>query len=359
MSDSSDSRDEARAGLVRLDGISSRAFEHPADRAALAALRKVPGFDLVLRKLLNLIGERGLRYLYLASAVRVTERQFPKLHTLYTETLEALDFDTVPELYVSQTPFVNAGAVGVDQPFIVLNTGSLILMNDDELRFILGHELGHIMCDHVLYKTMLKLLLGLSLSRLGIPIGSLVLFAIVAALTEWDRKAELSCDRAGLLALQDPWKAYTVFMKMAGGSRVDEMDIAEFSRQAEEYEAGGTELDGIYKFLNLVGRSHPFNVMRLAELRGWVERGDYQRIIEGDYLRQDDEGRESVYDEFKASAQSYKSSYEESKDPLISFIRSLGSQVSETSGSLWSSLKGRFSKGEEGESEPTEDGADE
>ena len=331
---------------VRLDNISSRAYEHPADRAALAALRKVPGFDMVLRKLLALIGERGLRYLYLASAVRVTDKQFPKINRMFEETLEVLAIEERPELYISQTPFVNAGAIGVDKPFIVLNSGSLLLLNDDEIRFILGHELGHIACDHVLYKTMLKLLLSLSVARLGIvPLGSLVLLAIVAALAEWDRKAELTCDRAGLLALQDPWKAYTVFMKMAGGSRVNEMDIGEFAKQAEEYETSGDQLDGIYKLLNLMGRSHPFNVIRLAELRKWVERGEYQRIMEGEYLKQSEEDQSSIYSEFQESAKSYKESYEESKDPLISFVRSLGDQVTETGGNMWSSLKGKFGRG--------------
>ena len=335
---------ETRTERARFRKISPRAFEHPADRAALSALRKVPGFDLVLRKLLGLIGERGLRYVFLGSAVRVTDKQFARVDAMLNDCVEILDLPETPELYVAQNPIVNAGAIGVDKPFIVLNSGTIALMNDDELRFIIGHELGHIMCDHVLYKTMLKLLLALSLSRIGVPIGSLVLFAIIAALSEWDRKAELSCDRAGLLVLQDPWTAYTVFMKMAGGSRVKEMDIAEFATQAEEYESGGTELDGIYKILNLMGRSHPFNVIRLAQLRKWVERGDYQRIVEGEYEVREEDDEASVYDEFKDSANSYKETYDESKDPLISFVRSLGSQVGETGSSLWTSLRGKFSR---------------
>ena len=352
MTDSTENGEQTNAEpeRVRLHKISPRAYEHPADRAALAALRKVPGFDLVLRKLLGLIGERGLRYVFLGSAVRVTDKQFARIDAILNDCVEILDLPERPELFVAQNPIVNAGAIGVDKPFIVLNSGTIGLMSDDELRFIIGHELGHIMCDHVLYKTMLKLLLALSLSRIGVPIGSLVLFAIIAALSEWDRKAELSCDRAGLLVLQDPWKAYTVFMKMAGGSRIKEMDISEFAAQAEEYESSGDELDGIYKILNLMGRSHPFNVIRLAQLRKWVERGDYQRIVEGKYeQREDDEAK--VYEEFKESAKSYKETYDESKDPFISFVRSLGSQVSETSSNLWGSIRGKFSRKEEGSSE--------
>ena len=333
-----------RVRRVPLPEISSRAFEHPSDRAALAALRKVPGFDTILRKVIGFIGERGLRLVFLASAVRVTDKQFARLHRIFEECCEVLDRAERPELFVAQTPFVNAGAVGVDRPFIVLHSAAVELMTDDELRFLLGHELGHIVCDHTLYKTMLALLLRISLLRLGLPVGSLALFGVVAALGEWDRKSELSCDRAGLLCAQDPWTAYSVFMKLAGGDALGQMDITEFVAQAEEYEGAGDELDGVFKLLNLVGRRHPFHVLRLVELKRWVERGDYERILGGDYARRGDAEEPSVYDDLKASARSYGERLAESRDPLVQFVRDLGAQVSEAGGSLWESLRSRVEK---------------
>jgi Zn-dependent protease with chaperone function len=325
---------------VRLPGIAPRAFQHPADRAALAALRKVPAIDLVLRKLVGFVGERGLRLVFLASAVRVNERQFARLHGLYRECCEILDVAERPELFVAQTPFVNAGAVGVDRPFIVLNSAALQLMSDDELRFLLGHELGHVACDHTLYKTMLSLLLHVSVARLGLPLGGLALLGVIAALSEWDRKSELSCDRAGLLCLQAPWRAYAAFMKLAGGSAVEQMDIREFVAQAEEYESAGDEVDSVFKLLNLVGRRHPFHVLRLVEVKRWVERGDYDRILRGEYERRGEGAPEpSLYEDLAASARSYGERVAESQDPLVQLVRDLGAQVSEVGGNLWETLR--------------------
>src|SRR5438477_1138437 len=105
---------------VILTQISSRAWEHPADRAALNTLRAIPGFDEVVRKVAGFFGERGVRHLFLANAVRVGPTQRPKLDALYTEVVETLDWPKRPQLYVTQTPMVNAGAVGFDEPFIVI-----------------------------------------------------------------------------------------------------------------------------------------------------------------------------------------------------------------------------------------------
>src|ERR1700752_2560332 len=97
---------------VPLIQISSAAWEHPADRAALNALRAIPGFDQVVRKVASFFGEKGIRQLFLANAVRVGPTQRPKMWAMYQEVLSTLDWPDVPELYVTQTPLVNAAAVG-------------------------------------------------------------------------------------------------------------------------------------------------------------------------------------------------------------------------------------------------------
>jgi Zn-dependent protease with chaperone function len=331
----------ARASLPR---ISPRAWEHPSDASALAAMRKMPGFDLLVRKFVGLVSERRLRYLFLASAVRVNERQFRDVHRVYTECLEVLDFDHPPELFVAQTPFVNAGAVGTDEPFIVLNSGTLELADEDELRLIIGHELGHILSGHVLLKTMLAMLVRMSVARLGLPLVGLVRFAVVAALLEWDRKSELSSDRAALLCGQDPEVAYRLFMKMAGGRSVGQMDVAEFVAQAEEYEAGGDRISSVLKLLNLSGQRHPFWVLRLAELKRWVEHGDYAQILEGTYPRRDEEAEAPVAEDSEASGEgepgSERERATENRDPFLSTLREVGAQLAETGSSLLGSLFG-------------------
>src|SRR5438445_11294259 len=108
-----------------LTQIAAVSWEHPADRAALQALRSVPGFDEVVKKIYGFVGERGVRLLFQADAVRVGPTQFPRLNALYTDVLTSLDSADRPDLFASQTPFVNAGAFGMDKPFIVINSGAV------------------------------------------------------------------------------------------------------------------------------------------------------------------------------------------------------------------------------------------
>src|SRR5437016_11081210 len=149
-----------------LEQIAAVAWEHPADRAALQTLRSVPGFDEVVKKIYGLIGERGVRLIFQADAVRVGPKQFPRLHSLFTEVRTTLDWPPETQLYVSQTPFASAGAFGMDEPFIIVNSGALKLLDEDETRALLGHELGHVMSGHALYRTILWLLLNAGLAAL-------------------------------------------------------------------------------------------------------------------------------------------------------------------------------------------------
>lgn len=336
---------------VLFPNLSPRAYEHPADRATLVALRKVPGFQFVTRKLFGLVGDRSLRLAYLGSAVRVSERQFPKIHARYLEACRVLDITPPPELFIAQTPIVNAGAVGVDRPFIVINSGSLLLLDDDELQFVLAHELGHVLSQHVLYKTMLRLLMRLTLVAMSVPLGGAALFAILAALMEWDRKSELSADRAGLLVAQDPQIAYRVHMKLAGGGQTDQMSVDEFLAQSEEYRSGGGVVDGVIKLLNLLGRTHPFPVLRLAELKAWVDSGAYEAILRGEYPRREEDGAASVVEEIAAGAESYTDDVARSPDPLVGFFRGIGQQAA----GAGQSVAGFFRRGK---AEDEEEGAE-
>lgn len=291
------------AGRRILTGIGPDAWEHPADRAALAALRRIPAFDDVLRKLFGLFGERPIRLAFQANAVRVSERQFPALHARYRTVLETMDAADSPyELFVSQTPIVNAGAYGMDRPFIVLNSGALRLLNDDEQTFLLGHELGHILSGHVLYRTMMVLLIRLA--NQGFPIVGLAARGVLLALMEWSRKSELSADRAGLLAVQEPETALGAMLRLAGGGADHETDLADFLDQAEDYREGGGLLDAVFKVLNLLPLTHPFHVLRAGELRDWVEDGAYDRILRGEYRRRDDD-RRPYRDDVAAATRAY------------------------------------------------------
>jgi Zn-dependent protease with chaperone function len=279
-----------------LPQISAVAWEHPADRAALQALRAVPGVDEVIRKILALLGgERGIRLLFQGNAVRVGPAQFPRLWHLHTEVCTTFDWPDVPELYVSQTPFFNAGAYGVDTPFIVIHSAALELLDDDELRVLLSHELGHVMSGHALYRTIAAILAIISLGALPM-LASLVVLPVRLAFLEWSRKSELSADRAGLLGAQDIVVAQRLDMKMAGGGRgqgfAGQMNVDAFMQQAHEYAASGEGLDVVYKVLSTLALTHPMHTVRAAELQRWVATGDYDRILRGEYPRRGPETAE-------------------------------------------------------------------
>ena len=276
--------------------ISGVAWEHPADRAALQALRAVPGVDEVIRKILALLGgERGIRLLFQGNAVRVGPAQFPRLWHLHTEVCTTFDWPVVPELYVSQTPFFNAGAYGVDTPFIVIHSAALELLDDDELRVLLSHEMGHVMSGHALYRTIAAVLAIISLCALPM-LASLVVLPVRLGFLEWSRKSELSADRAGLLGAQDIVVAQRVDMKMAGGGRGEgfagQMNVDAFMQQAHEYAASGEGLDVVYKVLSTLALTHPMHTVRAAELQRWVASGEYDRILRGEYPRRGPETTE-------------------------------------------------------------------
>jgi Zn-dependent protease with chaperone function len=320
---------------VRLTGISSRAYEHPADRSALVALRKLSGFDILLAKLFGLINERALRLTYLAGAVKVSERQFPHIYALVRDGSYILDLPDVPEVYVMQSPIVNAMAIGRDKPFIVVTTGLVNLHDEEELRWVIGHELGHILSGHAVYRTMLLILIQLSLRIAWMPIGYLGLRAIIWGLEEWFRKSELSCDRAGLLAGQDVEAARRALMKLAGGPQLSELNPDAFREQAHEYDAVPDLRDSILKLMQLTGNTHPFAVVRFAELDYWATHGDYERILGGDYPRRTNDRDASVTDEVRNAAKSYQDSWSRSEDPLMGILKGVAETAARTGGSLF------------------------
>jgi Zn-dependent protease with chaperone function len=286
-----------------LRDIDPSAWEHPADRAALQAARRIPVFDQVLRTLFGLFGEKPIRLAFQANAVKVGPHQFPEIWAHYLEVCETLDVKDVPDLFISQTPLVNAGAYGMDKPFIVMNSGMIRLLDRNEMTYILGHELGHVLSGHTLYRTMIELLL--QLAQMGFPVIGLAARVVLVALLEWQRKSELSADRAGLLALQQPETTLHTFMRLAGGGLDSETNLNQFLIQADQYREGGDALDSIFKVLNLMAQTHPFYVLRAGELRQWIEDGEYDRILRGEY-RQRTDGPAPYKEDLAKATQSYK-----------------------------------------------------
>jgi Zn-dependent protease with chaperone function len=318
----------------RFPGISSRAYEHPADRSALVALRKLTGFDTVFKALSGMLPERSLRLLFLSDSVRVSDEQFQHLNDMLRDACYILDLEKVPPMYVSQDPNPNAMCIGLDQPIIVLTTGLVELLDEEEMRAVVGHEVGHALSGHAVYRTILFFLTNIGLRLAWIPLSKLVITAIVTALNEWFRKSELSCDRAGLLVGQDLQASMRGLMKLAGGNHLHEMNVDSFLKQAEEFEEGGDLRDSVLKILNLLWRSHPFTVVRAAELKKWAESRDYQRIMDGHYPKREDDKSASASSSIREGAAHYSESVKTSKDPLMKLVTDIAGGAGDLGGRI-------------------------
>ncbi|HZC14529.1 MAG TPA: M48 family metallopeptidase [Thermoleophilaceae bacterium] len=273
----------------KLDRISPRAYQHPADRAASAGLAKVPYLDEVVRKLVALGYERALRAASLGSAVRLGQHQLPRIWVLHRQVFNALDMDRVPDLYVTQFPLANAYAIGTDKPIVLLNSELVRILDDDGHRVVLAHEAAHVHSDHVLYQTALLILLRLG-SSVRLPIlAGLPLLAIKLALLEWWRAAELSCDRAAALVTRDPQAVCRSLMTIAAGEEVENLNLDAFIAQGMEYSESGTGLERMTRLLQDLNVTHPMPVRRVKMLLDWVQEGGYDRMVRGDYLRRGEE----------------------------------------------------------------------
>lgn len=282
--------------MATYPGISSDAFKHPLDQQAEQALRSVPGFDLVSRKFVEFLYERPQFVYLMGNSIQVGPRQYANIYHLFRESVRDLDVHPEPALFVSQNAQVNSYALGQDNPYIVINTGLLDLLNEAEIRTILAHELGHIKCGHTILIQMGIWAMNAAsmLSEMTFGLGNIVSTGLIFAFYEWRRKAELSADRAALLVIDDLKTVMQTMMKVSGGSakHLQECSLDEFIRQSENYqELDQDSLNQIYKFLlyngGLNGQflSHPFPVERIHYLRKWAISEEYRQIRQGNYQR--------------------------------------------------------------------------
>lgn len=277
-----DQTESTRRQLKMFPGLKASDFMHPWDVKATAALKAVPGFDRVVSWVMEHSLERVFYLQNVADNVRVTDKMFPKLDRYLEWGCKILDVPK-PELYISLDPAYNAYTYGHTSPFIVITSSLLDVLDEREKLYVIAHELGHIKCEHVLYTVVaqnLAVLLEI-FGKMTLGLGSLLGAGLALPLYDWYRKAELSADRAALLAVQDPEVALRVFMKMAGGthSLIDDMDQHEFLRQIRSYEDRDVStLDRVYKFLITMFRTHPFPILRAKHLDLWIAEGGYSKV---------------------------------------------------------------------------------
>jgi Zn-dependent protease with chaperone function len=308
----------------KLEGISPRAYQHPADRAATAALQKVPYLDEVVRKLIALGYERALRAAALGASVRLGQDQLPNIWVLHRQSFNALDLERVPDLYMTQFPIANAATIGTDRPVVVLNSELVRILDDDGRRAVLAHEAAHVHSGHVLYQTALLILLRIGSSARLPLLAGLPLMAIQLALLEWFRGAELSCDRAAALVTRDPLAVCRALMVISAGEAAEDLSLDAFIAQAMDYEEG-KGLEKLTRLLQDLRVTHPMPVRRVRRLLEWVREGDYDRIVGGDYLRRGQEP--PLRDEADAASEHYSKRVSDAFQQAGSSIGEVGQQL--------------------------------
>jgi Zn-dependent protease with chaperone function len=310
----------------KLQGISPRAYQHPADRAATAALARVPYLDEVVRKLIALGYERALRAAALGSSVRLGQEQLPHIWVLHRQCFNALDLEQVPDLYMTQFPIANAATIGTDRPVVVLNSELVRILDDEGRRAVLAHEAAHVHSGHVLYQTALLILLRIgSAARLPLFAG-LPLLAIELALLEWFRGAELSCDRAAALVTRDPLAVCRTLMVISAGEAAQDLNLDAFIAQATDYEEGKS-LEKLTRLMQDLRVTHPMPVRRVRQLLEWVRAGDYDRIVDGEYIRRGHEP--PLRDEADAAQEHYAKRVADAFSQAGSSINEVGQQLSD------------------------------
>lgn len=247
-----------------------RTYCHPIDSNIIRVLDN-PAVNLMFRKLISLVADGNFGQM-LASGIPVNERSFPQVHSIVETCTQTLQIP-MPYVIVSNSAGFNAFTTGSDRkPYIVLGSLLVKALTEDQLRFVIGHECGHIAMGHVLYKTIANVLA--SLATQAPIIGDLVNSTAGLALNAWSRRSEISADRAGLLCCGDLETAQRALMQLEMGL-IDAKDA-----NMDDYVKSSTQFrkDGIIRRLGELKHSHPLLPKRIEALELFTESSLIYRV---------------------------------------------------------------------------------
>ena len=271
---------------IPLIGLRADHFRHPLDLQATNSLKQLPGLDLLVRQVLGGVGEQFFYLENIASSILVSDQQLPHLHQLLLDACQTLDLEP-PQLYIRQHPVPNAYTFAMrgKQAFIVVHTSLIELLTPEEIQAVIAHELGHLKCEHGVYLTLANLVV-LAANLLS-PWGKILTQGLQTQLMEWVRCAEFSCDRAALLAIQDPRVVMSVLMKLSGGSPslAPHLNLDAFVAQARTYDQiSSTELGELLKQTQTAQLTHPLPVLRAREIDRWSSSPNYQSLLKQNFM---------------------------------------------------------------------------
>lgn len=262
-----------------LSGLDHTQYEHPFDKKALGALESTPGLGIVGNFITKHTIERIYTVQHTGSNLKVTKDSYPRIYEYLEYACQILDIKKIPDLYLQWGYNINACTVGSENPIVILDSGLIDLCDDDEIMFVIGHELGHIKSNHMLYHMMAQVL---NICIDSIPFGTIAAAPLQFALFYWNRMSEFTADRAGLLCCQNKDAAVRAFMKMAGMpiKHFSEMNYQCFIQQATEFkQLDYNAMNKAIKLISIADESHPWTVMRASELLNWMNSGEYNKYV--------------------------------------------------------------------------------
>lgn len=268
-----------------LQGLNHREYEHPFDKAALQTLEKTPALPLILKAFNKNTLDKLFKLQHAGSKVEISELHFPKLYRIFLKACEILNVKAIPKFYLFEDYNVNAYATGFTYPIVSLSSGILERLNERELMFIIGHELGHIKSEHLLYHQLATWLptIGRFLGYLTLGIGDLVATGLQYSLLYWYRMSEYTCDRAGLLTVQDKQAAISALSKLGGYTTSTEygtFSTEAYLEQVDRFEdLDFDQLDKLVKNIAIMDSSHPWTTLRVKYIKKWYEQGDYENVL--------------------------------------------------------------------------------
>ncbi|HPZ08452.1 MAG TPA: M48 family metallopeptidase [Candidatus Eremiobacteraeota bacterium] len=274
---------------IQLLNLNSKEYEHLFDKTALSALQATPGLGTLIKKVNQYGLDKMLRIHYTGSYLKLNSRTFPAIDNIIKEACYILGITEIPDLYFQPRAAINAFTTCVEKPMIIITDGCINLLSEEELLFVLGHELGHIKSEHLIYQQLASVvpILADIIGTATLGIGKLLSGGLEIALLRWQRMSEFTADRAGLLVCQDVDIATKYFIKVAGAPKkyFESISVEDFMEQTKEFEGYdfGT-LDKLAKLMCSAFQSEPWVVMRAAELYKWVNTGDFEKILNRELL---------------------------------------------------------------------------
>lgn len=252
---------------------------HPEDQAVISKMNKVPGFKTLLNNTMVKYSESLAEVTYTGNGFGITPVSNPRIHRQFVEDCKILGMRDVPAFSSDWGYFISSQSVGERKRRVLITTGSIDLLTPEELDFLLGHELGHILCGHIPYHMLVEALYNpIIMDNSTLSIASIIKLPML----EWYRISHYTADRMGLLCCQDINVALHTMIKMAGLPKrcYEKIDIKSFIRQADDFvNVHNNTMDKLAKTLSIRSANSPWMVLRAKKLLEWYESGEYRSII--------------------------------------------------------------------------------